>query len=276
MDMTTVIFRSVLLGTTFAAIVLPFDDRKYIQAAAPAVGGEVGQPAPEGRELSHEQTLRWIAENKAWRRARKTKPIWARPVAAEEVGKEFQTADGVKEVAREGAWLCVGIAGEPWFQAREKLDAKYEPGGEEARRFDFDASARTYREYKPKGTVRNWAAQVKGPGIAGFSIRPGYDPERPLHSPAGGYVVRDDVEDPYHESPKDAWLVQEPLFESTYELIPDRGPNEGEGGEEAHRDQNEDDCVFLRRKTHTWTDAHRRALELSVCHPKAIPWGAVE
>ena len=31
-------------------------------------------------------------------------------------------------------------------------------------------------------------ARVEGPGIAGFTIRPGYDPDRPLSSPAGGYV----------------------------------------------------------------------------------------
>src|SRR4051794_40262656 len=89
------------------------------------------QPGTEGRRLSHEETLQWIVKQRAWRPARKTKPIWARLVAPEEVGQESQTADGVKEVAREGAWLCVGVAGEPWFQAREKIEAKYEPAGEE-------------------------------------------------------------------------------------------------------------------------------------------------
>jgi hypothetical protein len=47
----------------------------------------------DGRKLSHEETLRWIVEHQAWQRARKTKPTWARIVAREEVGKEFQTAD---------------------------------------------------------------------------------------------------------------------------------------------------------------------------------------
>ena len=65
-------------------------------------------------------------------------------------------------------------------------------------------------------------AQVKGPGIEGFFIKPGYDPERPLYSPAGGYVVKDHVADPYRDNPKDVWLVQQPLFESTYSLVPDR------------------------------------------------------
>ena len=173
-----------------------------------------------GRKLSHEETLRWIAEHKAWRLRAKTRPIWARPVAAEEVGREFQTADHVKEVAREGFWLCVGVAGEPWFQSREKIEAKYEADREESKKFDFDTESRSYRQFKPKQTVRNWVARVKGPGIEGFSIRPGYDPERPLYSPAGGYVVKDEVKDPYTDKPDDVWLVQQSLFESTYELIP--------------------------------------------------------
>jgi hypothetical protein len=178
----------------------------------------------ERRKLSHEETLRWIAEHRAWRPARKTKPIWARPVASEEIGKEFQTADHVKEVAREGTWLCVGIAGEPWFQSRDKIEAKYRPSGEESRKFDFDKASRQYRIYKPKPSTRNWVAQVKGSEIEGFSIRPGYDPQRPLYSPAGGYVVRDDVPDPYRAPPKDVWLVQQSLFDSTYELLPDSDP----------------------------------------------------
>ena len=183
------------------------------------------KPAPaEGRTLSHDETLRWIAENHAWRLARKTRPIWARPVEPDEVGKEFQTADHVKEKARAGVWLCAGVAGEPWFQSIEKIEGKYEREGQETKRFDFDGKPRSYRKYKPKGTVRNWVAQVKGPGIAGFKVRPGYDPERPLYSPSGGYVVKDDVPDPYRDKPKDVWLVQQSLFESTYELVRDRRP----------------------------------------------------
>ena len=187
-----------------------------------------GTPAiSELRKLSHEQTLQWIADNKAWRLARKNKPIWARPVEPGEVGREFQTADHVKEKARAGYWICVGVAGEPWFQDRERLDAKYEPDAHETKMFGFDRRPRAYRQYRPNGTVRNWVAQVKGPGIAGFYVRPGYDPEHPLYSPAGGYVVKDDVPDPYRDKPKDVWLVQQSLFESMYELVRDRQPATG-------------------------------------------------
>jgi hypothetical protein len=192
-----------------------------VQRKGQASENQGTRAAPEARTLSHDDTLRWIAEHKAWRPARKTRPIWARPVEPEEVGKEIQTADHVNEKARADAWLCVGEAGEPWFQTLEKIQGKYEPAERESKKFDFDTGPRSYRKYKPKGMVRNWVAQVKGPGIAGFHIRPGYDPDRPLYSPAGGYVVKDDVPDPYRDKPKDVWLVQQSLFESTYELVRD-------------------------------------------------------
>jgi len=175
-------------------------------------------------KLSHEQTLEWIRDNHTWRRATKTKPIWARPVEKDELGKAFQTADQAVEHAKEGYWLCVGVAGEPWFQKREKIDAKYDRTGDEQKQFDFDKQPRSYHVYKPKEGNRNWVAQVKGTWkgapIEGFSIRPGYDMDHPLSSPAGGYVVKNDVADPYEDSPKDVWLVQESLFNSTYELLP--------------------------------------------------------
>ena len=194
------------------------------QAMAQSSRKQAKLPDSEPRKLSHDETLEWISENKAWRLAKKTKPIWARLVEADEVGKEFQTADHVKEKARAGVWLCVGVAGEPWFQSLDKIEAKYDVGGPESKKFDFDTKRHTYRTYKPKGTARNWVAQVKGPGIAGFYIRPGYDPERPLYSPSGGYVVKNEAKDPYNDNPKDVWLVQQSLFDSTYELVRDRKP----------------------------------------------------
>jgi hypothetical protein len=182
------------------------------------------QPAADPMELTHEQTLDWIRQQRAWFRTRKTKPIWARPVSPDEIGKEFQTADRAIEQAKEGYWLCVGVAEEPWFQRLEKIEGKYEPAEEVEKRFEFDSRPSTYRVYKPKGDVFNWAAQVRGRfqgrEIDGFTIRPNYDMDHPLHSDAGGYVVMDDASDPYQAKPTDVWLVQQNLFESTYEPAP--------------------------------------------------------
>ena len=171
--------------------------------------------------LSHEQALQWIHQHRAWRPAKKTKPIWARPVEPDEIGREFQTADHVSERAQEGYWLCVGVAEEPWFQKPEKIEAKYDRGGDEVKQFDFDRQPYTYHVYKPKGDVRNWVAQIKGPDIEGFYIKPSYDMDHPLYSPAGGYVVKGDVPDPYQDNPDDVWLVQQGLFESSYEFLTD-------------------------------------------------------
>jgi hypothetical protein len=186
------------------------------------VGCAAREPAQpeETKNLSHDETLQWIQKNQAWRRARKTKPLWARAVDNGEIGKEFQTADHALERAKEGYWLCVGTAGEPWFQKPERLEAKYDPAGDEKKQFSFDSAPRDYRIYKPKETLRNWVAQVKGPGIAGFYIKPNYDMDHPLYSPAGGYVVTNDTPDPYQGKIGDVWLVQEAIFDSTYELLP--------------------------------------------------------
>ena len=61
--------------------------------------------------LTHEQTLEWIRIHRAWRLARKSKPLWCRPLAPDEHGREFHTAEQTVERGREGVWLCVGIAG---------------------------------------------------------------------------------------------------------------------------------------------------------------------
>lgn len=176
---------------------------------------------PPVRELSHEETLAWISQHRAWKRARKTKPIWARAVTADEYGKKFQTADRAIQQAREGAWLCVGIEGEPWFQSPEKIDSKYERGLTEHKQFTFDDAPHEYIQFHPKPDQKNWAAQIQSPEIKGFNIRPGYDPANPLYSPSGGYVLKRDVEDPYCDTPDDVWLVQQGLFESTYEFLND-------------------------------------------------------
>jgi hypothetical protein len=169
-------------------------------------------------KLSHDEALHWIGEHHAWRHARKTKPIWARELDPDEIGKSFTTADHADEVAREGYWLCVGVAGEPWFQKPAKVEEKYDESGEEEKQFSFDSAPHTYRVFTPKEGVRNWAAQIDDPEIEGFYIRPGYDMNHPLYSPAGGYVVAGDVADPYSDKLDDVWLVQQPLFESTYEM----------------------------------------------------------
>jgi hypothetical protein len=172
------------------------------------------------RRLTHDEALRWVREHRAWRLARKTRPIWARPVRPDEVGREYRTVDHATLTARDGCWLCAGAAGEPWFQEWEAIAARYDRGAEEIKQFPFDDGPRAYTSFHPRGDVLNWAARIDGPGVEGFFIAAPYDPAQPLYSPAGGYVVRNHVADPYEDSPDDVWLVQESLFEQTYEFVP--------------------------------------------------------
>lgn len=174
---------------------------------------------PTESPLTHEQTLQWISDHRAWRLARKTMPIWARALNPQDINKEFQTIDHVAQVAREGFWLCAGVSGEPWFQRLEDILDKYEATAEERRQFDFDLYACIYHVFHPKANVASWVAQVNAVGVSGFFIEPIYDPAHPLFSPIGGYVVREFTDDPYGSAPKDVWLVQQVVFESTYEFV---------------------------------------------------------
>jgi hypothetical protein len=191
---------------------------------ASGCGSPRDKTAEEPMELTHEQTLQWIRDNRAWKQARKVKPIRVRHLDKNEIGKEFQTADQAIERGQEGFVLCVGVAGEPWFQREDKVKTRYELVGMEETKFSFDRESHTYQIYKPKDDTLNWAAQVQGKFrfrvIDKFSVRPNYDMEHPLVSKAGGYVVRDDAPDPYKEDVPDVWLVQQVLFESTYEFVP--------------------------------------------------------
>jgi predicted acylesterase/phospholipase RssA len=173
--------------------------------------------------LSHEETLEWIRQNRSlWRRVKKTQSIDARAIQPDELDKDFHTAEGTTQRPQPGYWLSVGIIGEPWFQKKDRLEARYEHAGVKTMKFDFDDRPREYQVYKPKEDVFNWAIQIKdGDRIASLTFRASYDPKQPLMAPAGAYVVTEDSpsppDDPAHV--KDIWLVQQAIFESTYEAV---------------------------------------------------------
>ena len=199
-----------LVGWAAARVHLWFFDRLFLQWGA----------LPH---LTHEATLEWIRRNKRlWRKVKKTRPMYARATDPDEQDKEFHTAEGTTQRPQRGFWLCVGVIGEPWFQTKDKIESKYEPAGVKSTKFAFDAQEREYHVYRPKGDVSNWAVQITDQGrIASFTFRPSYDPNQPLMAPAGAYVVTDDAQaapdDP--AKLKDVWLVQQAIFESTYEPV---------------------------------------------------------
>jgi hypothetical protein len=169
--------------------------------------------------LSHEQTLEWIRQNRAWRRARRTQSIYARPTEPDEQDKVFHTLERTRQQPRTGHWLCVGSEQEAWFQEKERLDRRYEQTSEVTKQFPFDERPFRYHVFKPRSDVYNWTAQVQGPGVASFSFRLSFDPTQLSICPAGTYVVMNDTPDPYRDELKDVWVVAKPLFEKTYEKL---------------------------------------------------------
>ena len=210
-------------ATSIASLVLVFMIMEGMIGVVRASGSADNPPnqvKSEGQKLSHEQTLSWIAEHKAWRLAQKPgrsgpdrlpRTRWAassRPLTTSRKWPARAPGCALESPASHGSRL-----------ARRSTRSTSRPKRSTAHSASTNEPL-SYRVFKPRGDVRNWVAQVKGPDMAGFFVRPGYDPERPLYSPSGGYVIKDEVKDPYHDKPSDVWLVQQSLFESTYELVP--------------------------------------------------------
>ena len=65
---------------------------------------------------------------------------------------------------------------EPWIQTQEKLCDRYDAAGQENRQFDFDSQRHAYQIFRPQVDERYWAAQVNAAGVAGFHIKPSFDP----------------------------------------------------------------------------------------------------
>ena len=81
---------------------------------------------------------------------------------------------GLLALRRRGGRALVPEVGEDRSQVRPR-------GSRKASSFPSTRRPHVYQVFKPKGDVRNWAAQVSGPEIEGFSIRPNYDMEHPLY-----------------------------------------------------------------------------------------------
>lgn len=69
-------------------------------------------------------------QNRKWHKAKKTKPLWAKPMASffnnTEILKflSLKTIEGPAEIRIE-SMLCRGEAGDVWQQSLEKLETKY-------------------------------------------------------------------------------------------------------------------------------------------------------
>ncbi|MFL5330277.1 MAG: patatin-like phospholipase family protein [Gemmataceae bacterium] len=178
------------------------------------------------RHLNHDQTLAWVQANVLWRKAKKTGRIYVRELSAEEKGRETLTFDGVWQRPAEGDVLCVGLAGEPWFQPRQRVEARYVEGDTVEMHFPaVESCSHSYRIFRPRADALCWAAQVNPPEIKSFSLRLRRSPTDPLTSSVGGYVVTECAADsdarPDLIGETDVWLVQQKVFEMSYEFVTD-------------------------------------------------------
>jgi hypothetical protein len=139
-----------------------------------------------------------IDRSASWFRAKKTRPIWVKTLAADQ---EIESLEGVQLVKR-GDCLCRGERGELWPQACDAIEQKYvatdqiDPHG--------------WRKFEPRPDAEGvLAAQVQHE----FTIE---SPWGELRGKAGDFVVKNfaDRSTPY---PKDVWLVDQQLFTATYE-----------------------------------------------------------
>ena len=127
------------------------------------------------------------------RRFRKTKPMWAK-LLHEPV--EVQTLEG-PEVVPAGAYLCRGIKGEPWGQSAEKVSQKYVPSGE-----PLDDGWEKFLPHPDAPPVD--ATKIP----TAFRVHTSWGE---LSGKPGDYLVRSTTD------LTDMWIVDQSIFDSTYE-----------------------------------------------------------
>ncbi len=135
-----------------------------------------------------------------WFHAKKTRPIWVRKLEQEETVK---TLEGEERVPA-GNYLCRGEAGDIWPQKEERLTSKYTVTDE--------ADDKGWRKCLPKrDAVGVMAAQVP----RGFQVQANWGL---LSGKSGDYLVKN-YEDRDNDNPEDVWIVDQGLFEATYERM---------------------------------------------------------
>jgi hypothetical protein len=141
-----------------------------------------------------------VGRSGKWFHAKKTVPIWAKPV---EHARTVKTLEGEVQVSA-GALLCRGAAAEIWPQSPTEVESRYIPTDE------IDADG--WRKYVPRPDAQGvMAAQVSHPFVV-------FAPWGKLSGKAGDFVVKNygdrDVAYPY-----DVWIVDQTLFHRTYESV---------------------------------------------------------
>jgi hypothetical protein len=152
------------------------------------------------RRLSNQPLLDEVAAAGLWFHARKTRPIWVRKL---ESPQRIKTLEGEEEVPA-GTFLCRGEAGDFWPQTPERLESKYEATDE--------ASDDGWRKYVPRPDNEGVLAAQIGHS---FQVEAAWGT---LTGKPGDYVVKN-YSDQDVASPADVWIVDQGLFQATYQSV---------------------------------------------------------
>ena len=134
-----------------------------------------------------------------WFHAKKTRPIWARRI---EFAQTVKTLEGEFRVDV-GHFLCKGEAGDVWPQSEESLFKRYWASDE------IDADG--WRKYVPQPAARGvMATQIDHP----FEVESCWGI---LAGKPNDFLVKN-FQDCSTVYPDDVWVVDQSLFQQTYEV----------------------------------------------------------
>ncbi len=144
--------------------------------------------------------LKEVGDAGSWFHARKTRPIWVKKL---EQDQTVQTLEGDEQV-QAGAYLCRGEAGDIWPQSEERLTSRYV--------LTDDVDPEGWRRCDPHPDAEGvMAAQVPH----AFEVQAEWGL---LSGKSGDYVVKN-YGDRQQDDPQDVWIVDQALFQATYEPV---------------------------------------------------------
>ena len=165
-----------------------------------ATGCGTSQKGDKPMPKSNEAIFQEVNGAGLWFHAKKTRPIWVRLLEHEETVK---TLEGEEQVPA-GNYLCRGEAGDIWPQNKDRLTAKYT--------LTDEVDEQGWRKCDPKPDAAGvMAAQVSH----AFQVQAKWGL---LSGKPGDFIVKN-YEDRDNDNPEDVWIVDQGLFEATYERV---------------------------------------------------------
>jgi hypothetical protein len=160
---------------------------------------------PKTAESTNQAILDEANAAKKWFHAKKVRPIWAKRL---EQAQTVKTLEGEEQVAA-GNYLCKGEAKDIWPQTEKDLNKRYSATEE--------VDAEGWRKYQPHHDAAGvMATQIDHP----FEVEASWGK---LKGKRGDFLVKN-FQDRETVYPADVWIVDQTLFEQTYESVGNAAP----------------------------------------------------